>query len=151
MGEPLLPKGVKVDFYATAQSKRKVTASDLDQFDDSTKSITWCAIDLDASEAMVALVEQAPDQSTGWKDMTNRLPEPWWQFAYLLFHRDPRLDDLAAEHDGIIQRFRKHVLLMTHNLIRKNGTRALALIDRKPGIANVGGILTCNFRCDSRA
>ncbi len=151
MGEPPLPKGVKVDLRITSQSKRKARASESLQFDDNTKSSTWCAIDLDASEAMVALVEQAPDQSAGWKDMTNRLPEPWWKFAYLLFHRDPRLDDLAAERDEIIQRFRKHVLLMTHDPIRKNGTRALALIDRKPSIANFGGVLTCDFRCDSRA
>ena len=109
------------------------------------------AIDLGATKALMALVEQAPDQSSGWKDMTNRLPEPWRQFAYLFFHRDPRLNRLAAERDGIIERFRKYVEWMTHDPIRKNGNRALVLIDRKPSIANIGGILTCNFRCDSRA
>ncbi len=93
-------------------------------------------MELEASEAMVALIKRAPNQSAGWKRTTNRLPEPWWQFAHLLFHRDPMLNKLPAERDAIIQRFRKHILLMTHDPVRKNGARALALIDGKPSIAH---------------
>jgi len=130
VGQPPLLKGVKVSLNTT-----KVTASEVDQFDANTKLSAWCDIELEASKGMTALIECAPDQSTGWKRTTNRLPEPWWQFAHLLFHRDSTLNELPAERDAIIQTFRNHVLLMTHDPVRKNGARALALIDGKPNIA----------------
>jgi hypothetical protein len=92
---------------------------------------------------MVALLDQAPVLFPVWMRMTNRLPEPWWQFAHLLLHRDPGLDELPAERDEIIQTFRAHVQLMTHDPVRKNGARALALINcNKPSVAKFGGILT---------
>ena len=134
MGKPPLLKGIKVDPATTL--KVKATASEVDRFDASTKLSAWCDIELEASEAMVALIQHAPDQSAGWKRTANRLPEPWWWFAHLLFHRDPRLDGLPAERDAIAQMFRKHILLMTHDPVRKNGVRALALIDRKPNVAH---------------
>jgi len=99
---------------------------------------------------MLALLKKAPVQSAGWKVTANRLPEPWWQFAHLLFHRDPGLDKLSAERDEIIYTFRQHVLLMTHDPVRKNGTRALALIDGKPDTAEFGGILTGHSSCNPR-
>ena len=85
---------------------------------------------------MVALIEQAPDQSAGWKRTANRLPESWWQFAHLLLHRDRKLNELPVERDAIICTFRKHIMLMTHDPVRKNGARALALIDCKLDIAH---------------
>ena len=97
---------------------------------------------------MVALLEQAPVQSSGWKATLNRLPERWWQFAHLLFHRDPGLNELSVERDKIIRAFRQHVCLMTHDPVRKNGARALAMIDGKPTIAKFGGILTCHSSRD---
>jgi len=42
---------------------------------------------------MTEVLKKAPDQSALWKDKKNRLPEPWWQFLYLLFHRDAGLGD----------------------------------------------------------
>ena len=147
---PLL-KGAKVDFNTASPSKKKATASKIDGFDISNKPSAWCDMELEASQAMVALLEQAPVLSAGWNRTTNRLPEPWWQFAHLLLHRDPSLDELPAERDEIIQTFRKHVQLMTHDPVRKNGGRALALIDCKSNIAKFGGILTCPSSCDSGA
>ena len=107
----------------------------VDEFDANTRPRTWCNIELETSEPMAELLEQAPDQSAGWKRSTNRLPESWWRFAYLLFHRDSQLNELPAERDEIIRTFRKSVLLMTHDPVRKNGARALAMVDRKHGIA----------------
>ena len=101
------------------------------------------------SEEMIALLNQAPDQSTGWKDTANQLPEPWWWFAHLLFHCDPRLNAWSAECNGIIKTFHEHVQLMTHDLIHENGARALALINHKSNFANSGGVLACNSRCNS--
>lgn len=84
---------------------------------------------------MAKLLEQAPDQSAGWMRSANRLPESWWRFAHLLFLRDPQLNELSAERDEIASTFRNYVLLMTHDPVRKNGARALAIINRKPDIA----------------
>lgn len=84
---------------------------------------------------MAALLRRAPDQSAGWKRSANRLPESWWRFAYLLFHRDPQLNELPAERDEITDKFRQFVLLMTHDPVRKNGARALAIVDRKHDVA----------------
>lgn len=123
--------------------KKKATASEVDRFDVGKKPSAWCDIELEASQAMVALLEQAPVQSAGWKVTANRLPEPWWRFAHLLFHRDPGLDELSAERDKIIHAFRRHVLFMTHDPVRKNGARALALIDGTPDFAKFDSILTC--------
>ena len=148
MDEPPLLKHVKIDFVATSQLKN---ASEVDAFDCNNKPDRWSEYALDASEDMVTLINQAPDLSTGWRDSDKRLPEPWWRFAYLLVHRDPRLDALSAECNGIIKTFRQHIQLMTHDPIRKNGARALALIDRKPNSANFGGVLTCKPRCNSSA
>jgi type II secretory pathway component PulJ len=142
VGEKLLLKGEKFEIRTAYQSK-KATTSEVDQFDVSNKPSTWCDIELEASQAMAALLKKAPVQSTGWKVTANRLPEPWWQFAHLLFHRDPGLNELLAERDEIIRTFRQHVLLMTHDPVRKNGARALALIDGKPYIEKFGGMLTC--------
>ena len=125
---------MKLDISTTL--KKKATASEVDQFDANTKLSACCDIELEASEAMVALIERAPDQSAGWMRTTNRLPEPWWQFAHLLFHRDSTLNELPAERDAVVQAFRKRVLLMTHDPVRKNGARALALIDGKPNTAH---------------
>ena len=147
-GEPPLLKHAKVAFSAAPQLNN---ASEVDAFDGTSNSGKWFEFALDTSEEMVALLNQAPDQSTGWKDTVNRLPEPWWRFAHLLFHRDPRLNALSSECKGIIKRFRQHVQLMTHDPIRKNGARALALIDCKPNFAHFGGVLTCNSRCNSSA
>ena len=97
---------------------------------------------------MEALLEQAPVLSGVLKDTANRLPEPWWQFAHLLLHCDPGLDELPAEHDQIIRTFRGHVLLMTHDPARKNGSTAVALIDGKSDIAKFSSILTCHSSCD---
>lgn len=145
MGEPPLLKGAKIDFNAISQLKKKTaTASEVDRFDVSNKPSAFCDIELEASPAMAALLKRAPVQSVAWKATTNRLPEPWWQFAYLLFHRDPGLDELPNERDEIIRTFRKYVQLMTHDPVRKNGASALALIDCKPNIAKFGGILTCH-------
>jgi len=69
VGKPPLLKGIKVD--PTTTPKTKVTASEVDRFDASTKPSTWCDIELEASEAMVALIEHAPDQSAGWERSTN--------------------------------------------------------------------------------
>jgi hypothetical protein len=132
VGEPPLLKGVKVEFNTAPRSKKNLTASEVDRFDDSSKPSARCDIELETSEAMAEVLKRAPDQSAGWKNSGNRLPEPWWRFAYLLFHRDSSLDELPAECDRIIRIFRKHILVMTHDPIRKNGARALALIDRKP-------------------
>lgn len=140
-------KGDKVNFNTTFQLK-KAAASEVDRFDVSNKPSPWCDIELEASQAMVALLKQVPVQSTRWKATTNRLPEPWWQFAHLLFHRDPGLNELSAERDKIIHIFRQYVLLMTHDPVRKNGARALALIDGKPNIAKFGGILTHHSSCN---
>lgn len=134
MGQPPLLKGVKVGLNIAP--KQTVTPSEVDQFDAITKQSPWCEIELEASEAMTALIERAPDQSAGWKFTINRLPETWWRFAHLLFHRDPALNELPAERDAIIQTFRNHILLMTHDPVRKNGARALALIDGKPNISH---------------
>ena len=146
MGEPPLLKHAKIDFGATSQLKN---ASEVDTFNGNNKPDRLSDISLDASEDMVTLINQAPDQSAGWRDTPNQLPEPWWRFAYLLFHHDPRLNALSSECKGIIKRFRQHVQLMTHDPIHKNGARALALIDCKPNFAHFGGILTCNSRCNS--
>jgi hypothetical protein len=97
----------------------------------------WCDIKLETSEAMANMLETAPDQLAWWKDTRNRLAELWWRFLYLLFHCDPGLDGLHAERDGIIQRFRNYILLMTHDPICKHGTRALVLIERKPKIVKL--------------
>jgi len=51
---------------------------------------------------MTEVLKKAPDQSALWKDKKNRLPEPWWRFLYLLFHRDAGLGGLHAERNGII-------------------------------------------------
>jgi hypothetical protein len=137
VGYPPLLNGARVDFNTALQPRKKTTATELDRFDNTKKSSPWCDIELETSEAMADVLETAPDQSAWWKDTRNRLPEPWWRFLYLLFHRDPGLDGLRAEHDGIIQRFRHYILLMTHDPIRKHGTRALALIERKPKIVKL--------------
>lgn len=134
MGDPPLLKGIKANL--STNLKTKATASEVDQFDANTRPSAWCDIELEASEAMVALIKQAPDHSAGWKRTANRLPESWWQFAHQLFHRDPKLNELPAERDTIIQTFRKHIFSMTHDPVRKNGARALALIDRKLDIAH---------------
>ena len=104
-------------------------------FDVCNKRSAWCDIELETSQEMAALLGQAPVLWPQWKCTTNRLPEPWWQFAYLLLHRDPGLDELPAERDEIIQTFRRHVGLMTHDPVRKNGARALALVNCKPNVA----------------
>ena len=137
MGQPPLLKGVRVEFNTALQSKKRTTAIEIDRFDNSNKPSPWCDVELETSEAMAEVLERAPDQSAWWKNTQNRLPETWCRFAYLLFHRDPSLDGLPAEHDAIIQRFRKYILMMTHDPIRKHGTSALALIDRKPEIVKL--------------
>ena len=104
----------------------------MDQFDSSNKLEPWSEKTLEASEEMTRVLDSAPNQSAGWRIMSNRLSESWWRFAYLLFHRDLGLDELPAERDQIIEEFRHHILMMTHDPIRKNAARALALIERKP-------------------
>jgi len=131
-GEAPLLKGDKCEFNAASQSKKKAIASEMDQFDSSNKLEPWSEKTLEASEEMTRVLDSAPDQSAGWRIMSNRLSESWWRFAYLLFHRDPGLDELPAERDQIIEEFRHHILMMTHDPIRKNAARALALIERKP-------------------
>ena len=83
---------------------------------------------------MNEVLKKAPDQTTWWKDKHDRLPEPWWRFLYLHFHRDPGLGGLDAEYNGIIRRFRNYVLVMSHSPVHKHAASALALVDRKPKI-----------------
>jgi hypothetical protein len=147
VGEQPLLKGDKVNFDTAFQLKTKAPAS-LDKFDISNKPSPLRDIELEASQEMVVLLKRAPDQSAGWKATANRLPEPWWQFAHLLFHRDPGLDELSAERDEILHTFRQRILLMTHDPVRKNGARALALIDGKPTIAKFRSVLTCHSSCN---
>ena len=69
--------------------------------------------------------------------MTNQPPKPWFQFVHL-FHHDPMLNKLPTECNAIIQTFCKHVLLMTHDAVCKNGARAPVLIDGKPWCTHLG-------------
>lgn len=129
-----MPKGIEHGRNTTL--KTKATPSEVDQFDVNTKLNSWCDVELEVTKDMAALIESVPDQSAGWKRTTNRLPEPWWQFLHLLFHRNTTLNELPVARDAIIKAFRNHINLMTHDPVRKNGARALALIDGKPNIAH---------------
>ena len=147
-GEQPLLKGDRLSFTTTFKSRKKATVSEIDRFNVSNKPSHWCNMELEASQAMEALLKQAPVQSGVLKDTANQLPEPWWQFAHLLLHHDPGLNKLPVEHDQITCTFCDHVLLMTHNPVCKNGSRVVALIDGKSDIAKFSSILTCHSSCN---
>ena len=136
-GYPPEPNGVRVEFNTNSQLRKKATTCEIDAFDNINKQTPYHDIELDTSDAMTEVLKRAPKQSAWWKDKRGRLPELWWQFLYLLFHRDPGLGGLDAECNGIIRRFRKYVLLMPHDPMRKHRASALALVDHKSQIVKL--------------
>ena len=112
VGEQPLPKGDKCDFNTTFKPK-KVTTSEVDRMDVGKKLSTWCEIELQASQAMVALLKQTPVQYAGWKITANQLLEPWWQFAFHHIHHTDTISHSILPQQSFMGRpWQMHTLVV---------------------------------------